>query len=426
MRTFLRTNYRWVIVGLLLLVGILNYLDRSALSVAAPYVKEDLGLDDTEFGIIQSSFFFGYVIMCFLGGWAADKMGPRKVFAWAAAAWAVFCGLTAAAFTFVHLLVLRVLFGIAEGPMGTTMNKSIANWFPKHEVGRAVGAASAGQPLGAAVATPVVGLIALSIGWRESFVFISLLTLAWVVLWVVVFRNRPSQHPRVSSEELTVIDRGQQANALTEDESSHGVFHYVFSWPVLGVAAGFFCFNYIQFFFLTWLPSYLVEGRGLSVHDMSFVGMLPWLGATVGFLLGGTVSDILFKRTGRLLFARKTTIVIGLGVAGVCVLLSAFATSTALAVMWITIAAVFAYFTPQNCFAMVQDTVPADRVGAAGGFVHLLANLAGIFAPALTGIFVQHLGGYTTAFAVAGVSALVGVLMVLGLVRPKTVAKVAV
>ncbi|WP_380184595.1 MFS transporter [Kalamiella sp. sgz302252] len=406
-------NYRSVVALLLFFAGVLNYLDRAALSVMAPLVKKDLQIDDAQMGILFSCFFIGYCLFCFLGGWAADRYGPRKVFGWAAAIWSLFCGATALAGSFAHLLIVRVLFGIGEGPMGTTTNKSISNWFPRKEVGRAVGFTNAGQPLGAAIAAPVVGLVGLHFGWRVSFMVIAALGFVWLAFWLWLFRDRPEQHPRVGEPERQMIAAQRPATRVTKtgDASKTPLWHYVLSLPVLGVAAAFFCFNYIQFFFLSWLPSYLTDFQHLDIKSMSLIGILPWLGATVGFIGGGVISDALFRRTGNFLLSRKLVIFFGLAVAAVCVMLTAWASSVTIAVSLITLASVFAYMTPQACWSLLQDIVPAERIGTAGGFVHLLANLAGILSPGITGFLIQYGGGYSSAFLLASVLALTGMAL---------------
>lgn len=416
-------NYRSIVALLLFFAGILNYLDRAALSVMAPLVKEDLHIDDAQMGILFSCFFIGYCLFCFLGGWAADRYGPRKVFGWAAAIWSLFCGATALAGSFAHLLIVRVLFGIGEGPMGTTTNKSISNWFPRKEVGRAVGFTNAGQPLGAAIAAPVVGLVGLHFGWRVSFVVIAALGFVWLAFWLWLFRDRPEQHPRVGEPERQLIAAQRPATRVTKNggASKTPLWHYVLSLPVLGVAAAFFCFNYIQFFFLSWLPSYLTDYQHLDIKSMSLIGILPWLGATIGFIGGGVISDALFRRTGNFLLSRKLVIFFGLAVAAVCVMLTAWASSVTLAVSLITLASVFAYMTPQACWSLLQDIVPAERIGTAGGFVHLLANLAGILSPGITGFLIQYGGGYSSAFLLASVLALTGMAMLGLFVRQRSV-----
>ncbi|HBV40027.1 MAG TPA: MFS transporter [Erwinia sp.] len=415
-------NYRSVVALLLFFAGVLNYLDRAALSVMAPLVKKDLQIDDAQMGILFSCFFIGYCLFCFLGGWGADRYGPRKVFGWAAAIWSLFCGATALAGSFTHLLIVRVLFGIGEGPMGTTTNKSISNWFPRKEVGRAVGFTNAGQPLGAAIAAPVVGLVGLHFGWRVSFIVIAALGFVWLAFWLWLFRDRPEHHPRVGEPERQMIAAQRPATRVAPvGKAKTPLWHYVLSLPVLGVAAAFFCFNYIQFFFLSWLPSYLTDFQHLDIKSMSLIGILPWLGATVGFIGGGMISDALFRRTGNFLLSRKLVIFCGLAVAAVCVMLTAWASSVTLAVSLITLASVFAYMTPQACWSLLQDIVPAERIGTAGGFVHLLANLAGILSPGITGFLIQYGGGYSSAFLLASVLALTGMALLGLFVRERSV-----
>lgn len=417
-------NYRSVVALLLFFAGMLNYLDRAALSVMAPLVKKDLHIDDAQMGILFSCFFIGYCLFCFLGGWAADRFGPRRVFGWAAAVWSLFCGATALAGNFTHLLIMRVLFGIGEGPMGTTTNKSISNWFPRKETGRAVGFTNAGQPLGAAVAAPIVGLVGLHFGWRVSFVAIALLGFIWLGFWLWLFRDKPEDHPRVTASELNLIKTQRPATRIAEHGTpSAGIWRYVFSLPVLGVAAAFFCFNYIQFFFLSWLPSYLTDYQHLDIKSMSLIGVLPWLGATAGFIGGGLISDAIYRRTGNFLLSRKLVIFAGLAVAAVSVMLTAWTDNIIFAVALITLASVFAYMTPQACWSLLQDIVPAERIGTAGGFVHLLANLAGILSPAITGFLIQYGGGYASAFLLASALALTGILLLALFVRQQSVTR---
>lgn len=415
-------NYRSLVALLLFFAGMLNYLDRAALSVMAPLVKQDLQIDDAQMGILFSCFFIGYCLFCFLGGWGADRFGPRRVFGWAAAIWSLFCGATALATNFTHLLIVRVLFGIGEGPMGTTTNKSIANWFPRKETGRAVGFTNAGQPLGAAVAAPIVGLVGLHFGWRLSFVVIALLGFIWLGFWLWLFRDRPEIHPRVSAQERDLIKTQRPAaRVAAAGQRPAGLWRYVLSLPVLGVAAAFFCFNYIQFFFLSWLPSYLTDFQHLDIKSMSLIGILPWLGATAGFIGGGLVSDALYRRTGNFLLSRKLVIFTGLTVAAISVMLTAWANNVTAAVALITVASIFAYMTPQACWSLLQDIVPADRIGTAGGFVHLLANLAGILSPAITGFLIQYGGGYASAFLLASALALSGIVLLALFVRQRNV-----
>ena len=144
--------------------GMINYMDRSALSIAAPLIMRDLRLDTVQLGFIFSSFFAGYALFNFLGGYASDVFGPKRVFTVAMTLWSVFCGLTAAAVGFTSLFVVRVLFGFGEGPFSAAANKMVSNWFPRREIASAIGVANAGTPLGGALAGPIAGWIAFTYG----------------------------------------------------------------------------------------------------------------------------------------------------------------------------------------------------------------------------------------------------------------------
>lgn len=411
-------KFRWIIGGLLFSIGMLNYIDRSAISVAAPLIKEDLHLDDAHLGIVFSSFFLGYAIFCFIGGYAADRFGPRRVFASAAAFWSLFCGLTAVVTGFGQLLVFRILFGVGEGPMGTTTNKSITQWFPRSEAGSAVGITNAGQPLGAAIAAPLVGLVAWNFGWRVSFVVIGILGVLWIIAWLYLFTDSPDQNSRVGRAEADLIENSrQQSPAAVKEDSSLGLKDYLFTRRVVGIAVAFFCFSYVLYFFLSWLPSYLVDYQHLDVGRMSLIGMIPWLGAAMGFVLGGVLSDWLFRITGRGIFSRKCILVFGLGVAAVSVWLAGNVETLTGAVALISLASFFLFMCPQMCWTLLQELVPARHVGGTGGFVHFVANLAGILAPSVTGFLVQYGGGYHAAFTMSGVAAVTGAVSALVLVR---------
>lgn len=419
-------QYRWRIAGLLFCAGMINYLDRAALSVVAPMLKGELHIDDAQMGFIFSSFFIGYCALCFVGGWAADRFGPKRVFAWAAGVWSIFCGLTAFITGYLQLLIYRIFFGMGEGPMGTTTNKAITNWFPREEAGRAIGFTNCGQPLGAALAGPVVGLVALNYGWRVSFIVIAVLGMIWLAAWLLMFRDQPDEHPKVSEQERELIRRSRATPVSESVEEGHGLAHYIFSAPVLAVALAFFCFNYVLYFFLTWLPSYLMDYQHLDVKSMSIIGVIPWLGAAVGFLGGGFITDWLGKRLNNVILARKIILTIGLGVAALCVMLVTRVDTMALAVTCITVSSVFLFVTPQICWALIQDIVPKSRVGGTGGFVHLLANLAGIAAPSVTGLLVQYGGGYSSAFLLAAAVAAAGMLVVVFVVRSRQAPAVVV
>jgi MFS transporter, ACS family, hexuronate transporter len=406
---------RWAVVGLLFLGGMINYLDRAALSVAAPFLTKELGLSPSELGLVFSVFFFGYAAFCFVGGYASDRIGARNVFAIASIVWSVFCGLTATVFSFTWLLVVRVIFGMGEGPYGSAANKLVSNWFPRGQQATAVGWANAGTPLGGALAGPVVGFVALTWGWRLSFVIIAAIGLCWTAVWMLTVTERPEQNRHVSAAELSEIAAGQDA---TRTGPPIPLGTLLARPAVLATAFAFFGYAYILYFFLSWFPTYLTNARHLSLQSMSFVSTIPWLLGFVGLAAGGSVSDAIFRITGNAVRARKLVLVGALLIAAVCVALAGSVDTVQAAVALMAVSVFFMYLTGNTYWAIILDTVDKDRVGGVGGFVHLIANTAGIVAPSVTGFMVQATGGsYAGAFGLAGGIAVLGALSVAIFVR---------
>jgi MFS transporter, ACS family, hexuronate transporter len=406
---------RWFMVFLLFLAGMINYLDRAALSVAAPLLTKDLGLDPAELGIVFSSFFFGYAIFCFVGGWAADRFGPKRVFIVSMTVWSVFCGLTAAAYSIATLLIVRVIFGMGEGPFSSTINKMVSQWFPRREQASAVGLANAGTPLGGAIAGPIVGFIAVALGWRAAFIMIALVSLAWVVWWAIAGADRPDEHPRVAAAERQEIAADQQSLASS---TALPLSHYLRRPAVLATAFAFFGYAYILYFFLSWFPSYLTTAQHLSVKDMGIVSAIPWLLGFAGLAGGGFVCDYVFRLTGNALFSRKLVLVTSLLIAAICVALAGIVSSVGAAVALMAISVFFMYLTGSTYWAIILDTVERTRIGGVSGFVHFIANCAGILAPMVTGFLVQWTGVFTSAFALAGAIAVLGAAGVAVFVKP--------
>jgi ACS family hexuronate transporter-like MFS transporter len=409
---------RWQIIMMIFLASMINYLDRTAFSVAAPYITKEYGLTPTQLGILFSSFFMGYAVFNFVGGYLSDIYGPRKVFAGAMTVWSIFCGMTAAAFSFTSLLIIRVCFGIGEGPISATTSKTVSNWFPSKERSSAMGIASAGTPLGAAIAGPIVGVIAMYFNWQVSFVIMALIGLVWAFFWWRTAKDMPSEDRSLSQEELVEITHGKFQVSSVAGGGKLPLSYFLKQPTVLLTALAFFAYNYNLFFFLTWFPSYLTMAKGLSIAKMSIVTTLPWFMGFIGLASGGFISDYVFRKTGKLMFSRKIVLVVGLGVTAVCVAFTGFTESVEGAVGLMSIAIFTLYLTGSTYWALIQDTVSGENVGGVSGFVHFLANLSGVIGPTVTGYIVQSTGAFTSAFVLAGSLALMGSLAVAFFVRP--------
>jgi MFS transporter, ACS family, hexuronate transporter len=414
-------RFRWIIVLMLFLANAINYTDRSAMSVALPLLSKQYHLTPSEAGMILSSFFIGYAIFNFVGGYLSDIKGPKKVMGTAMTLWSIFCGLTAATFNFTSLFIIRLFFGFGEGPLTSTTNKTMNNWIPVSERARAVGIANAGAPIGGALSGPIVALISLHWGWKYSFIVLTIVGLIWAVVWFKVSSDKPNMHPKVSKEELKEIMQGEpelpinQQGAATPVKTS--LFTILKQPKVAALALGMFGYNYTLFFFLTWFPSYLMDARHLSVGKMGLLTVLPWIAGGIGQVVGSFLIDYIYKKTGRALFSRKVVLVTCLMASAICVGLTGLADTVTSAVTLMTIGICFLYLQATTYWAMIQDIVPKEKVGGASGFVHAVANISGIVGPTVTGFIVQYTGHYTTAFLLAGGLAIIGALGVAFFVR---------
>jgi len=414
-----KKNYRWTILTMLFIAMVINYVDRAALSIAMPFITQEYHLTPSEKGMIFSSFFIGYALFCFVGGYLADQYGPKRVLTYAMSGWSILCGLTALAFNFWSLLIVRALFGVGEGPVSTTANKTVNNWFPIKERARAIGINQAGGPLGGALAGPIVGFLALWLGWRVAFIVIAVMGLIWAICWFRMATSTPQEHPKVSAEEIALINAERDVPVMTAAEAPRTpVLEIILQRSVLVTGVSLFCYNYILYFFMTWFPSYLIDAKGIDLKSMSIVTSLPWLVGTVGFLCGGVLIDYIYKRTGKQLFSRKVVLVTCLLIAACCIALTGQVEDVTQSVVVMTVAIGFLMLTAPAYWSLIQDAVPGHQVGTAGGFMHGLANLSGIVAPTATGIIIQTSGTYASGFALAGGLGILGALIVAIFVGP--------
>lgn len=402
----------WMTVFLLFLVYGINYLDRVALSLTAPLIQTDLGINSAQMGLVFSSFFVGYALFNFLGGLASDRLGPKLVYILAVGLWSIFCGLTAVAIGFVSLLVLRTLFGMAEGPLCAAANKMVNNWLPREIAATAMGLLSAGSPLGGAIAGPIVGLLAISFGWRPAFWIICAVGLVWALVWLVMTADSPAR-----SRYVTSLDQdgpaGRHQGAMPARRAATAaagvkLSTYVRQPLILAAAAAFFSYNYVLFFFLSWFPSYLVQAHHLNIKQMSFATVVPWLVGTVGLAMGGAISDAIFRWTGKLMLSRKIVLVTCLFATGVCVAVAGSVQTAVSAIALMSVALFLLYVTGALYWAIVQDVVHPDKVGSVSGCMHCVGSLSGVIGPAVTGFLVERSGSFATAFILAGVVALAG------------------
>jgi ACS family D-galactonate transporter-like MFS transporter len=388
----------------------INYVDRANLGVAAPFIQQELGLTSVQMGWVLGAFFWTYAAFQLPSGRWVDRLGARLAYAGAVLWWSLFTMATAAARGLGALLGLRLLLGAGEAPAYPSNAKIVAEWFPRQERALATSIFDSGARVGTALALPVVTAIVGSLGWRASFVVTGLLGFVWTAVWLAVYRS-PRQHPRASATEVAYIEAGQTAPpsqaAGGVPISWRGLFAYRTVWAMM---LGFFCLNFVIYFFVTWFPTYLVRARGFTLLKLGFLGMIPAMTAVLGGYLGGVVSDRLLRSGMSLTWARKLPIVGGMLLSS-CVALAVVVPNAAAALALFSLSYSGLTFAAASVWALPADVAPSrDHVGSLGGIQNFASNLAGIAITYYVGRVVDRTGSYVVALAVAGGFSVLGAL----------------
>ena len=293
---------RWLMVLLVMTIAAVSYLDRSNISIAAPFLKTDLKLTDQQLGLVFSAFALGYALAQPFAGRLADRYGAFRTIAIGIVLWSVLTSLTAVITptmtgAFGILLVVRILLGIGESVIFPASNRLVANWIPPKERGLANGLVFAGVGLGAGIAPPLITSAIAADGWRWGFWICAMIGVAMLVVWLVVARERPQSHPWVRPAEREFIEAGQAATHVTNSNGIIGWATVIADRQVQLLTLSYFCFGYVVFIFFTWFFTYLSSVRGLDLKSSGIYGTLPFIGMAIASPLGGWISDRLALRT---------------------------------------------------------------------------------------------------------------------------------
>jgi MFS family permease len=370
----------------------INYVDRGNLATAAPLIQDELHLSATQLGVLLSAFYYSYVPAMAPVGWLAERMGAHRVLGAGVALWALSTFLTGFAGGFVSLLLLRLMLGLGESAGFPCSSKLVAVAVEPARIGMANGMMAFGYLVGPALGTVVGGLLMSHVGWRPVFVLFGALSLLWLWPWSRVRIAEPT--PRI-------------AGSVPEGPTFAQILRERGLW---GAALGHFAANYNYYFILAWLPLYLVKVRGFSMQSMAGVAGFAYLINAAAGLFSGWATDA-WIRTGRSAsVAYKSTMA-----------LNHVASIAAMAGMVLlplqgSVACLFAYqvvvgLSSPGVFAIPQIMAGPSAAGRWVGVQNTCGNIAGILAPMITGVLVDATGNFTSAFALA---ALVNVLGLVG------------
>jgi ACS family hexuronate transporter-like MFS transporter len=401
-------HLRWYICGILFLATTINYLDRQALGVLNPILRKEIGWDDSGFGWINFAFQLAYAIMFGVSGRLLDLFGVRTGMIWAVAVWSIAAMSHAFARSAVGFSIARFALGLGEAANFPACIKAVAEWFPKRERAFATGIFNSGTNVGVML-SPVIVFVATIWHWQAAFVLTGLTGFLWLALWARYYRA-PEEHPNLSpaERELILSDKEPPGSALRVPWTS--LLRYRQAWAFL---LGKMLTDPVWWFYLTWLPTYLVRERGISVQIASLVLLYPYIAADFGSVGGGYLSGFLMKRGWPLGRAR----LMAMAVFALCMPGAIWAVLTEslwVALTLISLATAAHQAWSANIFTMSSDMFPKKVVGSVVGLGGMAGAIGGMFMQLIAGGVLGSLGTYVPLFVLAGLMHPLALMIIVG------------
>lgn len=388
---------RWVLTLLAISVFI-SYVDRGNLSIAAPMLKDELGISASQLGVLLSAFFWTYASLQPFSGWLVDRLDVNWVFAGGFLLWSAATAATGIVHTFSMLFLLRLLLGVGESVAFPSYSKIIAVNFPEEHRGLANAVIAAGLVSGPGFGMLLGGTLMARFGWRPFFIVLGLVSLVWLFPWL-----------------KWMPKKGGAIHINTTGAPSFLEFLRLRSaW---GTCIGLFCSNYLGYFLITWLPFYLVRERQFSMSNMAKIGGIAYLLGACFATLAGWLSDRWILSGATPTRVRKTITGGGLALAGIFVGLSV-GSGPFYCVAALILGVVFYGAYASNNWAITQTLAGPEAVGRWTGFQNFVGNLSGVVAPAVTGFVLDRTGHFYWAFAILTAVALAGSMSWVFLVGP--------
>lgn len=406
-----KTRVRYSMLALVFVNVVINYLDRSNISVAGTALSNELQLSSVELGLIFSAFGWTYALLQIPGGLIADRFGPRILYAFCLVTWSLATVGQGFVRGFASLFALRLATGAFEAPSYPINNRIVTSWFPDHERASAIAMYVSGQFIGLAFLTPVLVTIQVYAGWKGLFILTGIVGLIWGIVWYLFYRD-PLDHSSVNEAELDYIEeggglfRGRKSGPSQADLWKwHNVKHVVVSRTLWGVYIGQFAVNSMLWFFLTWFPTYLVKYRGLDFIKSGYLASVPFLAACAGLLLSGFVSDKLVRDGRSISMARKTPIILGL-LLSVSIVGANYSNDTVMIIFFMALA-FFGSGMALISWVFVSLLSPKHLIGLTGGIFNFMGNLASIVVPIVIGFLAKD-GDFKPALVFIGGLGLLG------------------
>jgi MFS family permease len=354
------------------------YLDRVCISTAAPAIKADLGLDDAQMGYVFSAFTLAYALFEVPSGWLADRFGARLMLTRIVLWWSAMTAATGAATGFLSLVSLRWLFGMGEAGVLPSLSRAFSQWLPARERGRAFGLTLMAAAFGGAATQPIVVALLERFSWREAFPIFGAVGVVFAAAWYAWFRDDPRTHRSVNAAEIALIGNDPPA--------PHPAVPWgrlVRSRNLMALCAMYFGAIYGWYFYLTWLPTYLLRARGFDLTAVGWLAALPLLGIGLGSLLGGWLADALTHRYG-VRVGLRTPGVIGLPLAALAIVAAVATRDPRTSAFCLAAAAALAALGVAPGWTVCL-AIGGRHAGVVSGAMNTFGNLGGVMSPLVVG-----------------------------------------
>lgn len=369
---------------MLVILGMVTFLDRINISVAGASIMNDLQLSPLQWGWVQSAFILSYGLMQIPMGWLGDRFGHRSVLALIVIWWSLFTAFTGMAGGLMALLVIRFMFGIGEAGSSPCSTGVISRWFEKGEVGKAQGYVWAASRLGGALTPFVVIPVMVWLGWRTAFYLLGVVGIVWAVVWYWFYREKET----VKSENTVTVPPSSDAKAVSH--SSLSTFTTSTNFWLL--CAMYFFYAFGSWFFFSWFPTFMELGRGFTRSELTYAVAVPFVMSMIGNIAGGHLTDRLSRKYG-LKVGRKALSTASLALSAVCMFLAAFIPGKIAVFVFLSLCfGIFDLMLP-SAWAMCID-LGRHKAGILSGAMNTAGNLGGFCCGILFGQLVQSSGNY--------------------------------
>ena len=391
------TRVRQRVLAFTLTLTAIAYLDRVCISMAAPAMKEDLGISDVQMGWVFSAFTFAYALFEVPSGWLADRFGARLMLTRIVVWWSAMTAATGAVWGVSSLIAVRFLFGVGEAGCFPSMARAYGRWLPVRERGRAFGLTLMAGALGGALTQPLVVALLELVHWRHTFMLFGIVGIAWAVAWFWWFRDEPHGHPAVNAAELALI------GCEPPEAHRHVPWAKLLRDRNLVALCGMYLFAiYGWYFYLTWLPTYLLRARGFDLKHVGWLAALPLLSIATGVLVGGWLSDVLARRWG-VRVGRRTPGAIGLPLAAAAIVAGIVTPTAMSSALFFAAAAGLAALGVSPAWAVCLE-IGGRHAGVVSGTMNMFGNFGGALSPVVVGFTLEQLNSWTPSLLSIAVS----------------------